>query len=94
MIHGAGLGQLGVSSARFHRRHGCTARWRAASGGHEPKDQMARLLLALATEGSEGEGVEQAMDAGIHQIDRFDFGFNGLEMNSSSVSNVLDEMLH
>ena len=48
---------------------GWTARWRADSGGHEQNDQMARLLRALASEGSEGESVEQEMDAGIHPID-------------------------
>ena len=48
---------------------GWTARWRADSGGHEQNDQMARPVRALASEGSEGESVEQEMDAGIHPID-------------------------
>jgi hypothetical protein len=64
----------------------------AAATSRRTKWHASSLLWRLR--GVKGEGVEQAMDAGIHQIDRFDFGFNGLEMNSSSVSNVLDEMLH
>ena len=51
---------------RAAARHG--RQWRGVA--HTPAlGQRARLPLALMTEGSEGEGVEQAMDAGIHPID-------------------------
>ena len=53
--------------------------------------KVARFQLALVIEGSEGRVWSKQGDAGIHQINRFDFGFVELRMNTGSAHHVLDE---